>query len=231
LKRHIEIHDKGQASLDQYVLRDESNLDGSVALKNHKFDPDLIRRAIAVFLAGGEHPFTVVEEVGFCYLLNCCVPQFKKVGCFTVKRDIMAMYGTEKIVLKKVLSDAPGRICFTSDNWKSETSKDSYIFITAHFIDADCKLQKRIILFSELLPPYDGVSIADMVAACFSNWNVESKVMSITLNNASYNDNMSNSHRMRLLAHGRLLCDGAFFSSSMLCTYSKFDCSSWVEIN
>jgi hypothetical protein len=62
-----------------------------------------------------------------------------------------------------------------------------------------------------LLPPYDGVSIADTVAACFSNWNVESKVMSITLDNASYNDNMSNSLRMRLLAHGRLLCDGAFF--------------------
>jgi hypothetical protein len=101
LKRHIEIHDKGQASLDQYVLRVESNLDGSVALKNHKFDPNLIRRAIAVFLAGGEHPFTVVEEVGFRYLLNCCVPQFKKVGRFTVKRDIMAMHGTEKIVLKK----------------------------------------------------------------------------------------------------------------------------------
>jgi hypothetical protein len=93
LKRYIEIHDKGHASLDQYVLRAESNLDGSVALKNHKFDPDLIRRAIAVFLVGGEcgeHPFTVVEEVGFHYLLNCCVLQFKKVGRFTVKRDIMA---------------------------------------------------------------------------------------------------------------------------------------------
>jgi len=95
------MHDKGQASLDQYVLQAESNHDGSVALKNHKFDPDLIRRAIAIFLTGGEHAFLAVEEVGFHYLPNCCVPQFKKIGRFTVKRDIIAMYQTEKDALKK----------------------------------------------------------------------------------------------------------------------------------
>jgi len=124
---------------------------------------------------------------------------------------------------------------FLSYNWKSNTSKD-YICITSHFIDVDWKLQKRTILFNELLPPYDGVSIVNIVVTCFSNWNVESKVMDITLDNASYNDNLSNflflsncrssatqlsrervlrtrmssSLRMRLLVHGRLLCDGAF---------------------
>ncbi|KAK8453122.1 hypothetical protein SEVIR_5G233633v4 [Setaria viridis] len=35
--------------------------------------------------------------------------------------------------------------------------------------------------------------------------------MTITLDNASYNDSMSTSLRMRLQAHGRLLCEGAFF--------------------
>jgi len=80
LVRHFQMHGKGQVSLDQYVLGAESNHDGSVALRNHKFDPYLIRRAIAVFITGGEHAFSVVEEVGFRYLLSCCVPQFKRIG-------------------------------------------------------------------------------------------------------------------------------------------------------
>ncbi|MFQ6670699.1 hypothetical protein Gotur_035512 [Gossypium turneri] len=64
------------------------------------------------------------------------------------------------------LAKAPGLICLTSDNWNSEHTNDEYICITTHWIDKDWKLQKRIIRFRALFPPYDGLHIVDKPILC-----------------------------------------------------------------
>ncbi|MBA0637581.1 hypothetical protein Godav_025990, partial [Gossypium davidsonii] len=43
----------------------------------------------------------------------------------------------------------------TSDNWSSKHTNDECICITAHWVDKDWKLQKRIIRFRALSSPYD----------------------------------------------------------------------------
>ncbi|MFQ6665805.1 hypothetical protein Gotur_032414, partial [Gossypium turneri] len=45
-----------------------------------------------------------------------------------------------------------------------------YICIIAHWVDKDWKLQKRIIRFRALFPPYDGLNIADELVLCLSQW-------------------------------------------------------------
>ena len=49
-----------------------------------------------MFLLGGAHPFTVVEECGFKNMLSLACPQYKHVGRYTIKRDVMAMFEKEK---------------------------------------------------------------------------------------------------------------------------------------
>ncbi|TYG36744.1 hypothetical protein ES288_D13G087700v1 [Gossypium darwinii] len=164
------------------------------------FDVDECRQAISTFLVCAKHSFMTVEEPGFRYM-RIASPNFKNISRQTATRDVLKYYAKERDHVKEELAKSPGLICLTSDNWNLEHTNDEYICITAHWVDKDWKLQKRIIRFRALFPPYDGLNIADELVLCLSQWGIDKKIFSITLDNASYNDVMVSS----------ILCDGAFF--------------------
>ena len=138
LLRHIESkHKIEQATMNNFCLKSETNDDGTAALKNGRFDAQVARNSVSIYLVSGAHPFTIVEEDGFRTMMSACCPQFKSIGRHTIKREIMAMFLSQKKELMDIILAAPGRVSFTSDNWKSEVTKHSYICITCHYIDAD----------------------------------------------------------------------------------------------
>ncbi|KAG4165598.1 hypothetical protein ERO13_A13G091045v2 [Gossypium hirsutum] len=120
-------------------------------------------------------------------------------------------YAKERDRVKEVLAKPLGLICLTLDNWNSEHTNDEYICITTHWVDKDWKLQKRIIRFRVLFPPYDGLNTVDELVSCLSQWGIDKKIFSITLGNASYNDVMVSCLKNRFRANRAILCDGAFF--------------------
>lgn len=64
--RHLKTkHLTVRAEIGNYFLKTEKNDGGSVALRNYKIDLASVRTAVPLFLLGGAHPFTVVEEHGF----------------------------------------------------------------------------------------------------------------------------------------------------------------------
>ncbi|XP_028060061.1 zinc finger BED domain-containing protein RICESLEEPER 2-like [Camellia sinensis] len=79
------------------------------------------------------------------------------------------------------------RISITIDLWKSG-QKIQYMVITAHFVDDDWQLQKRVLNFCNVPPPHIGVVIADALHKCLVEWGIENKVATVTVDNASYND-------------------------------------------
>lgn len=87
--------------------------------------------------------------------------------------------------------------------------------ITAHCIDYNWKLQKRIIKFEALVPPFDGESLAEEIKLCLGS--VDHKVFSFTLDNATYNDTMISSLRSHLLKKYALFLDGQFFHIRCAC--------------
>lgn len=115
------------------------------------------------------------------------------------------------------LQNAPSRIAFTTDNWRSEHTDDEYMCITAHWVDANWKLQKRIIKFGALTPPFDGVSLADEIALCLGQWKIDHKIFSFTVDNASYNDCMISSLKAHLLRKNCLFYGGEFFHLRCAC--------------
>ncbi|KAJ9542591.1 hypothetical protein OSB04_029097 [Centaurea solstitialis] len=50
-------------------------------------------------------------------------------------------------------------------SWRSEHTQDEYMCIIAHWVDNNWKLQKRIIKFRALTPPFDGVSLPNEIAS------------------------------------------------------------------
>ncbi|MFQ6650037.1 hypothetical protein Gotur_022162 [Gossypium turneri] len=114
--------------------------------------------------------------------MSIASPNFKNTSRYTAARDVLMYYAKER------------------DHVKEELAKAS-----------DWKLQKRIIRFRALFPPYDGLNIADELVLCLSQWGIDKRKFSFTLDNASYNDVMVSYLKNRFCANRALLCDGAFF--------------------
>ncbi|XP_062150442.1 zinc finger BED domain-containing protein RICESLEEPER 2-like [Alnus glutinosa] len=54
--------------------------------------------------------------------------------------------------------------------------------------DSDWRLNRRVLNFCNIPPPHSGLLIADALHKCFRDWGIESKVCSITVDNAKEND-------------------------------------------
>ena len=170
------------------------------------------RRALAMFIITSGMSPSLVEGSsfkGFISALNPLFPCSRPI----LDRDVMALYGREKDSLHLIMSEAPGRISFAIDHWKGKESgehynDDIYICISACFIDADWKLQRRIMGFKHLAVPEDVMYVADTVASCLTESKVDQKVMCITLDNALDDASVANSLKTMLVDKGKLLRDG-----------------------
>ncbi|KZV40262.1 hypothetical protein F511_29621 [Dorcoceras hygrometricum] len=60
-------------------------------------------------------------------------------------------------------------------------------------------------------PPHSGVELVAKLFEFLKEWGIEKKVFSLTLDNASSNDNMQDILKEQLSLHNSLLCDGEFF--------------------
>ncbi|KAG8366097.1 hypothetical protein BUALT_Bualt17G0040500 [Buddleja alternifolia] len=103
----------------------------------------------------------------------------------TAKGDVLKVYEAKKEKLKTILASVSSRICLTSDLWSSIVS-NGYMTITAHYVDDNQVLQKKMLIFRHLLPPHDGQSIGEKLVDFLQEWGIERKVFTITLDNARY---------------------------------------------
>jgi hypothetical protein len=128
----------------------------------------------------------------------------------TAKSDVIKMYQREKQRVKFMLNASPGRVCLTSDLWTSLTT-DGYMCLTAHFLDKNWVLHKRVLNFSLMPPPHNGISLCEKIYNLLQEWEIETKVFSITLDNASSNDVSVDLLKNELNIKKALPCTGEFF--------------------
>ncbi|XP_022715071.1 zinc finger BED domain-containing protein RICESLEEPER 4-like [Durio zibethinus] len=130
------------------------------ALTDGKFDMVKMREAAAHWILMHEHPFSIIEEEGFNMMQKRGMPEWEKVSRNTIKKDCMQVYEAEKKKLKALLKTI-SKISLTTDLWKSSNQKIEYMVLTAHFVDFNWRLQKRVISFVHIPPPRQVVEIAD----------------------------------------------------------------------
>ena len=209
----------GTSTLNRHVkkcprneTRDVSQLllSKSGEVRPNKIEQDVFREKIAIAIIRHDYPFNLVEHEGFRDLCNYLNPDAKPISRNTAKADVLKLYKKHKENLRHKLLLSPGRICLTSDLWTSITT-DGYICLTAHFIDEEWILQKRILNFSYMPPPHSGVAIAEKVSMLLNEWGIENKIFSITLDNASANDVCVQVMKNQLSLKNALLSDGRFF--------------------
>uniref|UniRef100_A0A2N9GYS7 BED-type domain-containing protein n=1 Tax=Fagus sylvatica TaxID=28930 RepID=A0A2N9GYS7_FAGSY len=145
------------------------------------FDQDRCRNEIARMIIMHDYPLHMVEHPGFLAFVQNLQPRFNMVSFNTVQGDCVATYLMEKQSLVKFIEGMPGRVCLTLDTWTSSQTV-GYVFITGHFIDSDWKSHKRIL--NVIMEPYpdSDTALSHAVAACLSDWSLESKLFSLTFN-------------------------------------------------
>ncbi|OMO51751.1 hypothetical protein COLO4_37526 [Corchorus olitorius] len=122
----------------------------------------------------------------------------------------MQVYEVEKKKLKALLKNV-SKICLTTDLWRSSNQKIEYMVLTAHFIDSNWRLQKRIISFVHIPPPRRGVEIVDCIYKCLQEWGIENKVFTISIDNATSNDVAIRNLKDTFSRTRKLLCGRKLF--------------------
>nr|XP_027067613.1 zinc finger BED domain-containing protein RICESLEEPER 2-like [Coffea arabica] len=165
----------------------DSSSNAHSLLHTGKFDMAAMRQSAAEWVLMHEHPFSIVEEDGFNLMMKKGMPEWQKISRTTNKKDCLSVYEREKQKLKHLLSKVK-KISLTTDLWKSKNQKIEYMVITGHWIDSQWRLQKRVLNFVHVPPPRPGIAIADAIYKCMLDWGIESKIYTVSVDNASNND-------------------------------------------
>ena len=106
------------------------------------------REEFARMVAVGHLPFNFDEKVSFVnYCQKILNPSARRVPRITLTRTLFNLYKKSKKELIQYFKNYDGRIVICSDIWSDHWQLHSYMGVTAHYIDSDWMLQKRILAF------------------------------------------------------------------------------------
>ncbi|XP_027368265.1 zinc finger BED domain-containing protein RICESLEEPER 2-like [Abrus precatorius] len=202
LSRHVSICKNIQSSsVDAIPTQD-------VSFGARKINQKTQRNILAQAIIKHDLPFNFAEYDMIREWINYVNPNVVMPSRNTVVSDVQKIYMREKEKLKEVI--CPNRVCLTSDVWTAATS-EGYICLTVHFVDENWRLVSKILNFYRMKPPHTGVELEATLFDYLKQWGIDKKVFSITLDNASANDNMQDILKNHLRVQNSLLCDGEFF--------------------
>ncbi|KAL5539054.1 hypothetical protein UlMin_042932 [Ulmus minor] len=200
-----------QRDTRQMLLKANSSSDGKCSsLDTYHFNPEVSRYELGRMIVLHEYPSSIVEHEEFRRYSNSLQPLFKVPSRNTIRADRFKMFEAEKHELQRVLESNSSRVAITTDMWTASNQKRGYMAITAHFIDESWVLEDQIMRFMYMPSPHDAENLGDALMECLLDWNIEPKLLTLTLDNCSTNDAMVNVmldklDKSLLLVNGKLL--------------------------
>ncbi|KAK3916831.1 E3 SUMO-protein ligase ZBED1 [Frankliniella fusca] len=126
-----------------------------------------ITHQIALWICRNLHPYSVVDEEEFIKLVELLEPRYKVPCRTTFSRSVIPkLYLKLKSIAADYLKLIKGKlesISLTTDLWTSNTAKDSYIGLTAQFIDTNWDLIKLSVECDHFPGIHDGQAILKKV--------------------------------------------------------------------
>ncbi|GJX61546.1 zinc finger BED domain-containing protein RICESLEEPER 2-like protein [Tanacetum coccineum] len=171
------VAESGQSSMSQ---------DGSIFVYNS----DVLREQFAGLVIQRGLPFYHFDDEQTTRVFqNYLQPRYTHVSRTTLKRDAMKLWVTDKQAIIDGFLQINTNVNLTTDVWTPPHGlPDSYICVTAHWIEPDTwQMMKRVIAFEDFPVPHTGSALAKTLRNVFVNFKLKNKIMSITLDNASNN--------------------------------------------
>ncbi|KAL5134228.1 Zinc finger BED domain-containing protein RICESLEEPER 2 [Glycine soja] len=199
------LHDKGKGQT--FLIPKVTQ--GRQELTAGGYNEENARKDLACAIIMHEYPLSIVNHVGFRRFLATLQPQFQCPSRNTIKKEIFNVYDFEKSIVMKLLDTNEGRVAITSDMWTASNQKKGYMAFTAHYIDSSWTLQSRILRFIYVPSPHTSERLCNALVECLLDWNIDTKLSTISLDDCSTNDCMIEKIKNKLQL-GTLIKEGAF---------------------
>ncbi|XP_062100166.1 zinc finger BED domain-containing protein RICESLEEPER 2-like [Humulus lupulus] len=187
--KHLLVHlQRCPIRMEQFDMNHNPN--ASPLVTTYNFDPKLGRKKLAQMIILHEYPLSMVEHSSFIDYSNTLCPMFKMVSMDTIRSDILKMCKAEKEKCSQNLEKNRSRIVITIDMWTTNHQKMGYMIVTTHFIDDSWKFHSQIMSFKYVPCSHDVVALTDILSSCLSEWNIEDKNRTVTVDNCTTNDAM-----------------------------------------
>ena len=174
---------KNQSTL---AFKPKEEGESSSKLVSWVFNFEECKKALAEMIILDELSFRFVEGFGFRKFMSVAQPRFNPIPCrTTIAKTCFRVFLDEKQKLKEALREQ--RVCLTTDTWTSIQNLN-YLCLTAHFIDSDWKIHKRILSFC-LVENHKGETLGKAVEMCLLDWGID-KILTITVDNAASNSGL-----------------------------------------
>lgn len=158
-------------------------------LGSSRFDQDRSRLDLARMIILHGYPLAMVEHVGFKVFVKNLQPLFDVVPNGTIELSCMDIYVKEKQKVYDMLSKLQGRINLGVEMWSSPENPN-YLCLTAHYVDDDWKLQKKILNFVTLDSFHTDDMLSEVIIKCLMDWDIDIKLFAMTFDECSTNDDI-----------------------------------------
>jgi hypothetical protein len=129
-------------------------------ISTYKYDENFSVRLLYYAIIMHEYPFSIIQHKYLMKFIKSLRPSFPLKSRVTARKEIMDLYIEEKNMLYAQFKKLSCRVSFTMDTWTSIQNK-SYLCVTAHWIDDNWNIQKRIINFMHVEGNHSGIKLSD----------------------------------------------------------------------
>ena len=152
------------------------------------YNPQVARDEIANFIVPEDLMIMLGEGRNFKNLIQrAFCPQYQSVTRKTTKSDLISLYKKKLAALKESFRKVQFSFTLTSDIWTSSHQRTCYVSVVAHYLDDSYALNKRVIGFRTMDESHNGEAIANQILEVVRDFEIDGKILSITLDNASAN--------------------------------------------
>ncbi|CAH9092015.1 unnamed protein product [Cuscuta europaea] len=160
-------------------------------------------------------PFIFSESLALRdYAQGTLNPQFRNYSRKTIKKEVIRQYNLEKEKLQIFFANFDGRVSICSDIWEDTYHHLYYLGLTAHYIDDDWNMHKRVLAFREFNDRHTADNIYILIEHILIEYNLIDKVFDVGFDNAS--NNTAAIPRLRELCGASTLM-GRFFHQRCAC--------------
>ena len=151
------------------------------------YNKDRMIEEFAKYMIADELPFNHGESKNLEYFNRVALqPLYRAVPRNTLKRHTQSQYYEERGKLMEMFRNLDCRVCLTTDTWSS-LQDEPFMCVTAHWIDDNWILQKRIIAFEVMYESHNGVNIKTRLIDVCKRFHLVDKIFTLSVDNATAN--------------------------------------------
>ncbi|XP_076944867.1 zinc finger BED domain-containing protein DAYSLEEPER-like [Bidens hawaiensis] len=174
--------------------------------KGSNFNEDEFKQDIAKMVIMHGYPLDTIQCPAFFNCLKSLQPEITILPLEAVEHECLTLYQRERQALFDMVRSCTGRVSLSLE-YRATDQGVGYVFITGRFVDNDWKMHRKI-LSVVLLPFPDSVSGFDhAVCSCVNDWNLENKLLAVTVDESFANKDVRKSLTSRLSVKNSLNFD------------------------